>query len=362
MMRDNNGRPLEGHPEFRDVMQTAYPYHDVQVEAFIKEVWCKIKRFNLNRFHIPAKVLNILPVKGNTNKHVMLSNGDTVDAKNVVLSVGFEKTNWPSWAKQLKEKNPHAPIFHPYDQGYDLNDITKKYDQFVVVGGGWTALRLTELLAKRKPGNVTLISRTDVVGSGVTGAVIHPCWLKKGECYEEFSNAEDPAAKALLLRSGQPAGVTDDSAQEAFQQYLEKKQIAFIKGDIKKATYKKGNIDIQYRLIGKSKNPNQQMKSTCILLATGFSDTPGGQLLNLIKQNFKLPTTEVTDNYTASLPKLEEDLEWGKNSGIYLTGVLARALDGVMAGRLPGTLMTTSRLMESLPIQEARRKNLNASA
>ena len=362
MQRDNYGRPWEGCPFFNNVKKSVYPYHEDQVETFIQTIWRKIQRYKLQRLHTQAKVLNVVPNKQGGNKQVLLSNGDTVEANYVVLSLGFEKTNWPAWAQQLKEKKPQTPIYHSYDPDFNLEKITQKYDTFVVVGGGWTALRLTELLAQQKPGKVTLLSKTNLVSSGTAGVEVDPCWLKKGACYKRFHNSKKPAIKEHLLRLGQPAGLTDAATMEIFQHYLKTKQVSLVKGDIQKVDYNKRVLSIDYETFERTKNGHLPIKTTCIILATGFNGNVGGTLFEKIKHNFGLSTTTLKDNYTSLLPKLEKDSEWGKGSGIYITGLLARGLEGLMAGRLPGTLMTTARLMESEPIKNARKKIFKLSA
>jgi lysine/ornithine N-monooxygenase len=349
--RDHTGRSVIPLGEYESPMNTKYPYHDLLVQDFVKELLRKLWRYQRKIKHLVANVISVTPGEkqsGVTSKHLMLSNGDTLDAKNLVLAMGQREENWPSWAKALKEGNTDIPIYHVYQDGFSLDEISKKYNNITIVGGGWSALRFADLVAyleRDEKGLINVITKHDINCSSIRGAAVSPQWLPDQPGYMEYAQLKDPAERAKQRKAAQKLGQTDQLTKAAIQKHVEDGHLNLERGKVVGARQKDYQIELFIQKEG-SRKP-EIVKTDCVLLATGFKDVPGGAMTLGMQEVFNLPLVESIKRF---LPKLNpKTLEWGKNTGIYVTGSLAADPIGIMAGRMPGAIMASERIVENHP-------------
>ncbi|ELS00942.1 putative flavoprotein involved in K+ transport [Xenococcus sp. PCC 7305] len=120
-----------------------------------------IHRWNLENKVYPAKVIHILPITlaSRSRFRLILSTGETIIARRVVLATGSGKVQLPNWAERITSNYPTDKLCH--SQQVNLNQLNLKGEKILIVGGGLTSGHLAKG-AINMGATVTLMTRKQI--------------------------------------------------------------------------------------------------------------------------------------------------------------------------------------------------------
>ncbi len=98
-----------------------------------------IRRWQLTDKVYPAKVIHILPIKlaSRSRFRLILSTGETIIARKVVLATGSGKIQLPNWVDNISSDYPSDKLCH--SQQVNLNQLNLKGEHILIIGGGLTS-------------------------------------------------------------------------------------------------------------------------------------------------------------------------------------------------------------------------------
>ncbi|MEM9276571.1 MAG: FAD/NAD(P)-binding protein [Cyanobacteria bacterium P01_F01_bin.143] len=120
-----------------------------------------IRRWKLTDKVYPAKVINILPIKlaSRSRFQLILSTGETIIARKVVLATGSGKIQLPDWVESITLNYPTDKLCH--SQQVNLNQLNLKGEKILIVGGGLTSGHLAKGIINQGA-TVTLMTRKQI--------------------------------------------------------------------------------------------------------------------------------------------------------------------------------------------------------
>ena len=120
-----------------------------------------IRRWKLTDKVYPAKVIHILPIKlaSRSRFRLILSTGETIIARRVVLATGSGKVQLPPWVERINSDYPTDRLCH--SQQVNLNQLKLKGEHILIIGGGLTSGHLAKG-AINLGATVTLMTRKQI--------------------------------------------------------------------------------------------------------------------------------------------------------------------------------------------------------
>lgn len=273
---------------------------------------------------------------------LQLSHHPPIHAKHLVFSPGFTKTAWPQWAKSLKIRHPEAPLFHTYDVTFNLQkDLPKNLPHVAIIGSGATAIRLAEHLTHVSPNtHITLISRRTPVDSGLDDAAVPNDWVPGNGALERFVR-QDLSTRLNILKTVPHSGESIGRIYDLYHTLQEDDRLSHVIGDIDSVEWHNGTFKLTTQ---QDKTP---IVADAILLSTGFSSQPGGQLFQ--KLGGQLNGLSVQHGKFA-LPITNDRLEWlsrtHPQTNVFAAGPLSGLEVGPNAGRILGNPIVAKKITQ----------------
>ncbi len=137
------------------------PYDRPGTELFNDFCHEVVNRWKLTDKVYPAKVTEVLPIKRGSRSQfqLVLSTGETIIARRVVLATGSGKIQLPDWVERITSDYPADKLCH--SQRVNLNHLSLAGEKILVVGGGLTSGHLTRG-AINQGATVTLMTRKEL--------------------------------------------------------------------------------------------------------------------------------------------------------------------------------------------------------
>ena len=137
------------------------PYDRPGTELFNDFCHEVVNRWKLTDKVYPAKVTKVLPIKHGSRSQfqLVLSTGETIIARRVVLATGSGKIQLPDWVERITSDYPADKLCH--SQRVNLNHLSLAGEKILVVGGGLTSGHLTRG-AINQGATVTLMTRKEL--------------------------------------------------------------------------------------------------------------------------------------------------------------------------------------------------------
>ncbi|RSK26181.1 hypothetical protein EJF36_04515 [Bacillus sp. HMF5848] len=261
--------------------------------------------------------------KGSGCWRVDINNGESLLAKNVVLSISLiNQPMIPDWIQHVRNGQNVAHIFDE-----NVKDLTDFEPPIIVVGGGITAAHTCITLSELFPGNVTLLTRHDL---RVHDFDSDPGWL--GPKYmTAFHKVNDYGERRKMIQKARYKGSMPKELYNKLSMLVRTEKLKIVIDEV---------IDISNDERKHKFNLSKQqfLEASSIILTTGFEPT-------MPKQDWlhRLITAEKLACASCGFPIVKESLEWCKN--LYVTGPLAELELGPTARNISGARKAAERIV-----------------
>ncbi|MEB3198205.1 MAG: FAD/NAD(P)-binding protein [Candidatus Sericytochromatia bacterium] len=248
----------------------------------------------------------------------------TLRARRVALAIGgCEHPVWPVWAMALRAQG--APIQHVFSPDFRRERLPA-WQHAVVLGGGISAYQLAMALARRQPGQVTLLSRH---APRVHLLDSDPGWSTP-RLLEPFRKLRDAADRRQAIREARRPGSVPSEILAEFQALQASGALTQRCGGVREASWAAGRLQLVLA-------DGQCLLADRLILATGFSgERPGGLLLHRAISEHALPLAP------CGYPLVDRALRW--HPRLHVMGPLAELEIGPIARNLVGAQHAAARI------------------
>ncbi|MBC60849.1 MAG: hypothetical protein CMP11_00160 [Zetaproteobacteria bacterium] len=297
----------------------SYPYNRPSIDVFNSHCKFLIKESGLESLHVQEKVKFVNICKDHVD--LVTVGGRIFQAKKVVLALGqSEKINIPLWA-QVKSSR----VMHIFSSDFNWVDI-KKHSNIAVVGGGITAIQAA-LYAESVGAKVHLITRHPLRKHQFDS---DPTWLGVNSM-RRFAEQKDYCKRRWCITQSRHRGSVPPQLYTTIKFKIRHQSIHHYESPVASLH----EDDNGLKIILDQLDP---LKVDRLILATGFENIrPGGEMLNHLIDNFKLPVA------ACGFPIPDERLAW--HPKIYVSGSLAELEIGPIAKNIAGARAAAKRIL-----------------
>ncbi|MFO0590244.1 MAG: FAD-dependent oxidoreductase [Polyangiaceae bacterium] len=248
----------------------------------------------------------------------------SIEARKILLAISpMDSPLWPEWALALKQSG--APIDHVFAMDFDRQKMPD-FESAVVIGGGITGAQLTMALAKRRPGNVTLVTphvprvhRFDS-NSG---------WMGPRNM-QRFCTETDYCNRRAIIRQARHKGSMPAEVRGTLRRAAELGKLT-----VKVTMVTNGSFDGREMIL--DCEDGTTLRASRVVLSTGFEQKrPGGAWLDRAIEEMGLPVS------ACGFPIVDPKLRW--HGGIHCTGALAELELGPPARNIVGARHAAERI------------------
>lgn len=300
-------------------------YARPSLELFNQHSLRVLKEIQIEKAWLKGKATGIRKI--NQAWEVELEDG-SIQGEKVALAMGMSgHPIWPDWAVSLKEDGGN--IEHIFSEA--LPPLADLPAEITVVGGGISAAHLSLKLAKKYPGQVTLLSRKPLK---VKKFDSDPGWLgpKNMIAFSRLTNYTERRNEIVKARH---KGTMTKELYLALKSKQKCGQLKVKYNEVMHAQHVNGMIELRLK--------NEEiLRSSTVILATGFHSTPPSMkwLGPFIEQeNLKCASCGFPIVSSASL-------EWCSN--LYVLGGLAELEIGPVSRNISGARRAAERIVNSL--------------
>jgi len=280
-----------------------------------------IRKNQLDELRITGRACGLSAIEG--GYRVETENGSIETAKILFALSASEMPLWPDWGRALKDAG--APIDHVFDPLFN-RELVPAFRSAVVVGGGITGAQVAMALAKRNPGNVTLLTphvpRVHRFDS--------PSGWMGPRMVEAFCKEPDMAKRRSIIRAVRHKGSMPAEVRGTLRRAAELGKLTIRVGTVKEASSLDGTVSLAC-------DDGTTLTADRLVLTTGFeTGRPGGDWLGRAIEEMGLPVAP------CGFPIVDASLRW--HGGLYTTGALAELELGPVARNIIGARHAAERL------------------
>lgn len=304
----------------------AEPYQRPALQLFRAHSEALLKQFRLRALRIQGRAIGLQRCPGGLRVETKTG---SLEAKRVLLAISLsEQPEWPGWAARIREAG--GGIHHIFEPGFNRAALPD-WTQCVVVGGGITAAQTALALARRAPGNVTLLQRHE---TRLHQFDSDPGWMGP-KFMNGFAHTRNFTVRRQLIAAARHRGSLPPDVAAELKTALESGQIRQRITTAIGATWAKAR-GIEFHL-GDENQREGRLTADCVVLATGFAPTrPGGKWLERAIHDLGLACG------ACGYPVVNRQLRW--EAGLYVTGPLAELELGPTARNITGARHAAERL------------------
>lgn len=276
-------------------------------------------RYKLADLHHPGLISRIR--RDDQGIHIANSGKNlTVDV--LFLAMGMVAPNIPEWGNNFRGHDTR--VAHVFDRDYEPEHLPES-EQAAVVGGGITAVQVARSLVEKRGRRVLLITRSPLdgmfEGASTTGHTSSQDWYDIGR-RKQLCSMPYAARVAYLKDKGDHGTIPPwDRAWLAD---------AMKRGDVEHRIAEIAYLDPypQHVKLILDDDDGTVIPVSLVVLATGLRTQLHDWLIRSAKV-MGLP-------FSGDMPLLDDTLQWGSNSGIYMLGHHAAPVLGPYAGNIAG--------------------------
>lgn len=288
-----------------------------------------VQRYPLADRVVPSQVIDIVPLNHRRRSQflLVLGNGETVEARRVVLATGGGVLQVPDWVSQISSPFPPERLSH--SQQLDLRSLYPSGEQVLIVGGGLTSAHLVLGLIARGA-TVTLMVRRPLREKLFDA---DPGWL--GPKYLKGFEAEScwPVRSQMIQQARDGGSITPGLMIQLRRAIRQGKLILLENCQVQRAIWE-NNWQVEC-------DRGDRINFDRILLATGTKLHADSH--PLLKNILSIYPTEIIDG----LPVLDQHLRL-PGCEFFLMGGLAALQLGPVARNLAGARMAAARIVPAL--------------
>jgi hypothetical protein len=257
---------------------------------------------------------------------VTTEEGEIIRSKNVIIAISVnEQLLIPDWAEELAVESPNR-VHHIFND--NLGDITEIKPPIAIIGGGITAAHLSIKMAKKYPGEVTLIKRHPF---RVHDFDSDPGWLglkRQGP----YRKVKDYTIRREQIKEARLKGSVPRDVLQKLKRLEMEQKLRVVDGEVNAYITEQEYIRLHVNSLS--------FKVRNVLLATGFLPTRPGKWVE------KLIEAENLSCANCGYPIVSKDLEWCPH--LYVMGPLAELEIGPIARNISGARQAAERIVSSL--------------
>ncbi|MCB0347129.1 MAG: SidA/IucD/PvdA family monooxygenase [Bdellovibrionales bacterium] len=260
------------------------------------------------------------------------TNQGIVRAERVHLCLGQSAPFYPDWARALRGHDPR--ISHIFDRDYELRELPGG-EVVAVIGGGITAAQVACSIAEsgRK---VLLLTRRPLSGGAGEGS---DYWKDHETRHRVLCSCAWPERFGVLRKHGD-RGTVPPWELERIERLVSAGGIEHFVCNVEALVPTPDGIEVIRR-------DGSTLRSHVSVLATGM--TP--ELPSWLTGSARAAGLPFDEN---GRPVLQDNLQWGYNSCVFLHGVHAAPVVGPFAANISGARIAASITMESLSCPTSR--------
>ena len=296
----------------------AGPYRRPKLELFNAHCDSVIEELGLSDRHIKARAVRCAVESDGIV--VYLSNGREVFARRIVLALGSQEPNWPSWAPR-----EHALVDHIFQPDFDATSLASA-STVAVVGGGISAAQVA-LRLRREGHSVHLVSRHPLRTHQFDSA---PGWLGP-KLMTGFHREPCLVARRTMIHEARYRGSVPPATRAHLRAAIEQGAVGWHQASVE-------SFGASTDVVSLSLSDGTCLGVDHLLLATGTSqERPGGALLDELINTANLPLAG------CGFPVVDRALRW--HPRIHVSGALAELELGPTSRNIAGARRAGDRLV-----------------
>jgi hypothetical protein len=283
-----------------------------------------VRRYRLNRLRLRGTATGLEPFRSGYRVAFVGPGGEegSVTTERVLLALGRDRPEWPSWAADLKRAG--AAVFHIFETGLEkLPDPSGR--RVTILGAGLSGALLAIKLARLGAGEMVLLDRHTL---RVRYFDSEPGWQGK-TLMQHLAMMREPERRRALINRSRHGGSITPEVKELLDEARSRGHIGFRQAEVKGTEVEGDRLAVHTN--------SGAFNTELLILATGFAACrPGGSWLDRVVRELKLPCG------SCGFPVIDRSLQWRR--GLFATGSLAELELGPVAPNISGAHRAAERL------------------